>query len=654
MIMLQIGKSEKQKKRNLKMRLWVRYKVPVIIAVFIAVCFVSSATVLYSSHNQAHAGTPTCTWTGGGGTGNTNFSDAANWTCSTGTVPSDGTTIIFPTTVTAADRIAHNDLNTTAVTFSGIQFSGESSACSSSGFNYIITGTLPLAGDITDSTGQGCLDGGTTTLVGYQVGLTDIGTILMRSDVNYTGNSQIDFDGGFTLSTFNLSLANNGATTVGTNSSVPAQVIDAFSGSGSVTTSGTNNYLDLIGPSPAYTGPISIDGTLDVGGQYWTAAYFNQGLGTGTVTLTSGSNAIVYIDNSALGSAYTIPNNWIINSAPAQFPQISIAYPTVEQPTGVVAVLGSSYTELGSVAGSGKTIVFSGAITLNSNLYVQSEISSATFTGALSGSGFTISNGKPVGAYPVGAGGGDFVPVGSVIVSGSTNTTSTSNTTVAVSPTASAFVQTSNAVGQAYAIVGAFNFNLGTFTVGNVLLQSGGTLAGNGTTGNVTSQGGIISPGNSPGEVNSGNLTLDSSSSLVEQIGGTTPGTGYDQINVTGTVSLGSATLNTSLYNGFEPSLSDVYTIINNDGSDAVTGTFAGLAQGATFTVGDVTFTISYTGGTGNDVTLTATTVPGAPDTAGIFATPINILLPVAILAVAGSSLVIRHRYLMKFKAARR
>lgn len=54
------------------------------------------------------------------------------------------------------------------------------------------------------------------------------------------------------------------------------------------------------------------------------------------------------------------------------------------------------------------------------------------------------------------------------------------------------------------------------------------------------------------------------------------------------------------------------YTIIDNDGTDAVSGTFAGLPEGAPVTSpgtdsGDVQwFTISYAGGTGNDVVLTA------------------------------------------------
>jgi hypothetical protein len=48
-----------------------------------------------------------------------------------------------------------------------------------------------------------------------------------------------------------------------------------------------------------------------------------------------------------------------------------------------------------------------------------------------------------------------------------------------------------------------------------------------------------------------------------------------------------------------------VITLIDNDGTDAVSGTFAGLPQNAVVTAGGARYRISYTGGTGNDVTLT-------------------------------------------------
>ena len=54
-------------------------------------------------------------------------------------------------------------------------------------------------------------------------------------------------------------------------------------------------------------------------------------------------------------------------------------------------------------------------------------------------------------------------------------------------------------------------------------------------------------------------------------------------------------------------------TLIDNLGTDPVTGTFAGLPEGATLTANGQEFTISYIGGDGNDVVLTAASPPPPP-----------------------------------------
>ena len=53
--------------------------------------------------------------------------------------------------------------------------------------------------------------------------------------------------------------------------------------------------------------------------------------------------------------------------------------------------------------------------------------------------------------------------------------------------------------------------------------------------------------------------------------------------NVTGAVALAGGTL--TLAGAFTPVVGDTFPIIANDGADAVTGTFAGLAEGAQFAV---------------------------------------------------------------------
>ncbi|MDM7947890.1 MAG: autotransporter-associated beta strand repeat-containing protein [Oceanibaculum nanhaiense] len=154
-----------------------------------------------------------------------------------------------------------------------------------------------------------------------------------------------------------------------------------------------------------------------------------------------------------------------------------------------------------------------------------------------------------------------------------------------------------------------------------VTVASGGTLGGTGTVaGTVTVQsGGTIAAGSSPGTLKTGDLTLLAGGTASFELDGTTAGTQYDQIDVTGTVDLGGATLSLDL--GYTPTAGDTYVIIENDGVDAITGTFNGLAEGATLTRDGQQFTISYTGGDGNDVLLTysgaapvPTTPPPPPD----------------------------------------
>ena len=125
---------------------------------------------------------------------------------------------------------------------------------------------------------------------------------------------------------------------------------------------------------------------------------------------------------------------------------------------------------------------------------------------------------------------------------------------------------------------------------------------------NVTS-GGTLGPGASAGILGTGNVTLAAGATFKVELGGLAAGVGgYDRLNVTGTVSLGGATLNASILGGVSPVTGTQFVIIANDGADTVTGTFAGLAQGATVTAAlGNTYSVSYVGGTGgNDVVLTA------------------------------------------------
>ncbi len=197
-----------------------------------------------------------------------------------------------------------------------------------------------------------------------------------------------------------------------------------------------------------------------------------------------------------------------------------------------------------------------------------------------------------------------------------------------------------------------------------------GTLYGGGftITGDVNiSATGTLSPGLSPGcIIIVGNLTFVSGSSYDVEVGGATACTGYDQTQVTGAVDVTGATLNTSIYNSFDTSTltaGDELVIIDNDVADAVTGTFSGLAEGATVAIGTGDFTLSYIGGDGNDVTLTytgetvvtlpvtgpapaaAAATPGTPDTgfAALMTNPAMIMFSTT--SIAGAILAIARKY---------
>ena len=142
-------------------------------------------------------------------------------------------------------------------------------------------------------------------------------------------------------------------------------------------------------------------------------------------------------------------------------------------------------------------------------------------------------------------------------------------------------------------------------------VAAGATLGGNGTVDAVTVNG-TLSAGAFGGAatLQTRNLGFGAGATLEVNLNGTTSGQ-YDQLRVVGTVTLGGE-LDVTFLNSFVPTTGDSFVIIDNDGSDAVVGTFTGLAQGAVVTVDGVSLAISYTGGTGNDVTLSYV-VPADP-----------------------------------------
>jgi hypothetical protein len=88
---------------------------------------------------------------------------------------------------------------------------------------------------------------------------------------------------------------------------------------------------------------------------------------------------------------------------------------------------------------------------------------------------------------------------------------------------------------------------------GPVAITALGTLKGDGTVSGAVTNGGIVAPGSNIGALHiTSSYTQTSAGTLQIELAGTTPGTKFDRLVVSGAVTLGG-TLNVSLINGFLP-----------------------------------------------------------------------------------------------------
>jgi hypothetical protein len=145
------------------------------------------------------------------------------------------------------------------------------------------------------------------------------------------------------------------------------------------------------------------------------------------------------------------------------------------------------------------------------------------------------------------------------------------------------------ASGKAFTLGGIFSQSAGTTTVDGTLTApsgsfpiSGGTVRGGGTlVGNVTNTGGTFAPGASPGTLTvTGDYTQGAGGTLAADVAGTTAGTGYDRLSVSGNVSL-DGTLAIATGAGFTPPSGQTYQVVTAGGTrtgtfSTVTGTDAG------------------------------------------------------------------------------
>lgn len=163
--------------------------------------------------------------------------------------------------------------------------------------------------------------------------------------------------------------------------------------------------------------------------------------------------------------------------------------------------------------------------------------------------------------------------------------------------------------------VGSGSFFDVSGVAGGYSLVAGTTLQGNGTVVGPMTVAGTLAPGTSPGILHTGNVTFAPDGLLQMELNGTDVGTGYDQLDVSGTVNLGAGVADLGLLLGFAPNVGGQFTLINNDGADPIVGFFRNMPEGSVVSVSYLgapyRFLLSYAGGAGgNDLVLTSVPEP--------------------------------------------
>nr|WP_313527041.1 Ig-like domain-containing protein [Stutzerimonas kunmingensis] len=508
-----------------------------------------------------------------------------------------------------------------------------------SGTTTVSAGTLSIGGDANLGTGG-------LTLAGSTLAITGATTI--DNAITLTGNSTIDNSDAATLSgaisgAYALTKTGAGTLTLSASNSYGATFVNA--GTLSVDSddnlgSGTVNLA--AGTTLALTGAANIDNAIILGGNATVTAAANatlSGVVSGAYTLTKAGASTLTLSGSNNYGATTVSAGTLSVAS-----DTNLGSGTLTLAAGSTLVVSNASTIDNAIALSGNATVSTGADTTLSG--VISGSNNVTKTGAatltLSGSN-TYSGSTSVSAGTLSVAGDDNLGAGSLNLANGTTLQITGNTTIdnALALTGVATINTGAAstlsgtisgsgsltkTGASNLTLSGGNTNTGTTSIsaGTLVVDgstnsattvaNGATLAGSGTLGGdvIVQNGGTLSPGNSSAGTLTlnGNLTLDAGSTLALDINGASAATGYDQIVVNGAVDVSGASL--TVNHGYAAGNGEIYKVILNDASDAITGTFSGLSEGSTFNAaGNGTqLTTSYAGDTGNDLTLTAPTAP--------------------------------------------
>jgi len=356
----------------------------------------------------------------------------------------------------------------------------------------------------------------------------------------------------------------------------------------------TNTALVLGGTSG---GTDNSSNTYNLNGSNQTIASLS-GTGTGTQTVTNGSANTTSTLTVTGGGTF---NGGIVNGSGTTALTVSggnLVLGGGNDYTGATAVTGGTLTVNGSLAAGSAVSVTAATLAGSGNANGTVSVTSGTINGSGLSIGATTLNGSSTLS-------GHNIASSVTVNGGTTSLTGTTQATSGLSVSAGA---TLNANGT---IAGSANVS--------------GLLSGNSTvTNNLTLTSGTLATGNSAGITTvGGNFTMNHTSTLVAEVSGAVAGTSYDQVKVSGNVSI-DGTLDLTKLSGL--TLGNTITLIDNTGNGTTTGYFSTiLTSGSTYTatsnssytfaVDGTEYLLSYSSvagsdGYSNDVTLTVVPEP--------------------------------------------
>ncbi len=468
--------------------------------------------------------------------------------------------------------------NVTALTING--------AANTNGFNQTVD-ILSGAGALTIAAGSTFTVGANNGASVYSGTITGSGAFIKEgSGIQTLGGSNSAFTGSAMVIGGTLSISNNAA----------LQASTVTLAGGSLSFSGIN--APVLG-ALAGTSNLSVNAlaTLTVGGNNSSTTYsgnltgavsteFDK-TGTGTWTL-SGTNTETALMKILGGTVLVGSSGALSPNAPITISSGAILdlndYNEVVTSSNALTVNGT--VRNGSISGAG-------TVTLGGN-GVMSTISTATSATVNQTGPATVVNFTNGGQFNNNAtqtlawSNGTVTSPGRLTVSGTINSTDfTSDGVVTINSTGAISNSGSNlylgggsrttinsgghlttAAGTTIELDGGLLVNNGTIT-GTTDVNFGSLAKGTGTYGVVNvGQGGTYAPGNSPGIVTAAAVNFDSTpvssgtATLQIELAGTTPGSQYDQLHVTGLLSLGGQ-LQVMTLPGFTPSLGNSFDIMD-------------------------------------------------------------------------------------------